>query len=176
MYSNYNPNSFYGGGENNSQLPQGYYNRERLSKSKNYKRPAKTFQDNLTNDDIKDKLKNYKSVDNINNVQLGTHLRYWAKNLKTGELKFRLGGVLSKRDPDKPYIILDNGVQTWSVQKKSSKFYRKMSKEEERENLLSDVKKIRDKFTTTLIEKDEELEDNRQQINSLKKKLERYRK
>tara|TARA_A100001015_G_C14963533_1_gene701948 strand:+ start:1102 stop:1629 length:528 start_codon:yes stop_codon:yes gene_type:complete len=172
MYSQYNPNAFYGGGNNqqnmNNMQPQ------RLSQSKNYKRPNKTIQDSLSNKDIKEKLKSYISVDTIDNVQLGTHVRYYSKNIKTGEIKFRLGGTLVKRDLDKPYVILSNGSLSWSVQKKTSKFYRKMSTEEEKEHILNDVRKLRDKFTEKLVEKDTIIEDNIQEISKLRKRLDRY--
>ena len=102
MYSQYNPNAFYGGG--NNQLVMNNMKPQRLSQSKNYKRPNKTIQDSLSNKDIKEKLKSYISVDTIDNVQLGTHVRYYSKNIKTGEIKFRLGGTLVKRDLDKPSL------------------------------------------------------------------------
>lgn len=173
MYSQYNPSMFYGGGNS---TPVGYkVPTKRLSHSKNYVRPSKTIQDSLTNRDIKDKLKGYISVDDINNVQLGTHLRYYSKNSKTGDIKFRLGGLLFKRDIDKPYVILSNGDLSWSVQKKTSKFYRKLSMEEEKEHLINDVRKLRDKFTERLVEKDSVIEDNLQEIDSLRKKLNKYR-
>ena len=172
MYSQYNPNAFYGGGNNqqvmNNMKPQ------RLSQSKNYKRPNRTIQDSLSNKDIKEKLKSYISVDTIDNVQMGTHVRYYSKNIKTGEIKFRLGGTLVKREIDKPYVILSNGSLSWSVQKKTSKFYRKMSTEEEKEHILNDVRKLRDKFTEKLVEKDTIIEDNIQEISKLRKRLDRY--
>lgn len=173
MYSQYNPNMFYGGG---NQPPTGYkIPTKRLSNSKNYVRPEKTIQDSLSNKEIKEKLKGYASVDDINSVQLGTHLRYYSKDLKTGNIKFRLGGLLFKRDIDKPYVILSNGDFSWSVQKKTSKFYRKMNMEEEKEHMMNDVRKLRDKFTEKLVEKDSVIEDNLQEIDSLRRKLNKYR-
>ena len=80
-----------------------------------------------------------------------------------------------KRDIDKPYVILSNGDLSWSVQKKTSKFYRKMNMEEEKEHLMNDVRKLRDKFTEKLVEKDSVIEDNLQEIESLRRKLNRYR-
>ncbi len=175
MYSQYNPNMFYGGGGNN--MPVNGYPQQpkRLSQSKNYQRPKKTMQDSLTAQDIKEKLKSYTSVDSIDNVQLGTHVRYYSKNTKTGDIKFRLGGILIKRELDKPYVILSNGNLSWSVQKKTSKFYRKMSAEEEKEHILSDVRKLRDKYTEKLVEKDNIIEDSIQEISKLRKRLDRYR-
>ena len=174
MYSQYNPNFFNGGGNNQQIMNNMQQQPQRLSQSKNYKRPSKTLQDSLSNKEIKEKLKQYTSVDNIDNVQLGSHVRYYSKNITTGEIKFRLGGILIKRDIDKPYVILSNGSLSWSVQKKTSKFYRKMSLEEEKEHMLNDVRKLRDKFTEKLVEKDTIIEDNIQEINKLRKRLDKY--
>ena len=38
---------------------------KRITNDKNYKRPNKTYQDNLTNQEIKDKLKDYKKCPDI---------------------------------------------------------------------------------------------------------------
>jgi hypothetical protein len=170
MYSQY-PNMFVGGGNISNVPPK----TQRLSNSTSYKRPNKTVQEMLSTDDIKDKLKGYLSIDNINNVQIGTHLRYFAKDKKTGEYKFRLGGILFKKDNDKPYVILSNGDLSWSAQKETCKFYKKMTQEEEKETIIKDVKKIRDKFTEKLVEKDDIIEDNNKQIRDLRKKLEKFK-
>ena len=171
MYSQYNPAMFMGGG-NITTMPS---KTQRLSKTTNYKRPNKTVQDMLSTDDIKDKLKGYISVDDINNVQIGTHVRYFSKDKKSGEYKFRLGGMIIKRDLDKPYVILSNGNLSWSAQKETSKFYKKMTSEEEKESIIKDVRKIRDKYTEKLVEKDDIIEDHSQQIKDLQKKLAKYR-
>ena len=168
---NPNPYIFTGGGiipTNLVQQPQ------RLSQSKGYVRPTKTIQDNLSNEDIKSKLKNYIVVNDINTVPLGTHVRYYTK-LKNGEIKFRLGGVLVKRDIDKPYVILSNGTLSWSAQKKTSKFYKKLTEEEEKEKLYDSVRKMRDKFTEEIVDKDSEIEQNRTEISKLKSRLDRYK-
>ena len=166
---NTNPYIFTGGGivpTNLVQQPQ------RLSQSKGYVRPTKTLQDNLSNEDTK--LKNYVAVSDINIIPLGTHVRYYTK-LKNGEIKFRLGGVLVKRDSDKPYVILSNGTLSWSAQKKTSKFYKKLTEEEEKEKLYDSVRMMRDKFTEELVDKDSEIEQNKTEISKLKNRLDRYK-
>jgi PAS domain S-box-containing protein len=47
---------------------------------------------------------------------------------KTNKKQFRLGGFLTKIEKD--YIVLSNGSLSWSVQKKTSVFYQKMSLQE----------------------------------------------
>ena len=49
-----------------------------------------------------------------------------------------------------------------------------MSLEEEKEHMLNDVRKLRDKFTEKLVEKDTIIEDNIQEINKLRKRLDKY--
>jgi hypothetical protein len=56
---------------------------KRLSNDKRYERPEKTYQDNLSNQDIKDKLKDYKKVIDIKTVSIGTHIRYFTIDSKT---------------------------------------------------------------------------------------------
>ena len=65
-------------------------------KNSNYKKPTGgSITDNLQNTkSMKEKLKNYVRVENIDDVPLNTHVRYitW----KDGVQKFRLGGLLKK--------------------------------------------------------------------------------
>lgn len=107
----------------------------------NYKRPETTFQDTLSKEDIKEQLKDYKKVDNITSVSIGTHLRYFTINPKTGEKAFRLGGTLNKIDPEGRFVILDNGRGTrWSVQIKSAIFFSKLREEEIKNELRNELK------------------------------------
>lgn len=106
-----------------------------------YKRPETTFQDTLSNQDIKEQLKDYKKVDDITNVSIGTHIRYFSVNKKTGEKAFRLGGTLNKIDPEKRYVILDNGRGTrWSVQINNAVFFSKLREEELKNELRNELK------------------------------------
>ena len=112
----------------------------------------KTFTENLTKEEINEKLEDYKLVDDIATVSLSTHLRYFVT--KDGKKLFRMGGNL-KRNLDIPnFIVLQNamGVE-WTVQIKDTIFYKKMSiKEikEEYDNIILDlhdkIKKLKTKI------------------------------
>jgi hypothetical protein len=120
---------------------------KRLTRT-NYNRPTKTYQDTLSNNEIKDKLKDYKKVNDISKVPISTHLRYFVKDKKTGNQLFRLGGVLTKIDPEMRYVILSNGDLSWSVQINNSTFFQKMSEREVIVNLLSTFRMERWMLTT----------------------------
>ena len=83
-------------------------------KDSNYNRPVKTYTDTLqTTQAMKEKLKNYDKVDNVDDVPLGTHVRYvtW----KNGKQRFCLGGLLKEKHSK--YVKLSNNNFHWSVQK-----------------------------------------------------------
>ena len=100
---------------------------KRLERDKNYIKKGKSYQESLTNEEIKQKLEEYKQVTDISKVGLNTHLRYFTKNTKTGKQMFRLGGFLSKVNLTQGYVVLNNGNLSWSVQLKNSIFFEKMS-------------------------------------------------
>ena len=128
---------------------------QRLTENQ-YKRPKETLQDKLTDNEIKEKLKNYAQVDNIIEVPLSTHLRYFTKQ-NGGEMKFRLGGnLINKNNADK-YVVLSNGKFTWSVDTNKSVFYKEIS--------LDDVRK----------EYDEKIMKYKIVIKKLRKELEQYK-
>ena len=122
-------------------------NNKRITTDTEYKKVGKSYQDNLSPNDIKDKLEDYKPVFDISTVSLNTHIRYFSNDEKTGKKLFRLGGFLLKNEKD--YIVLTNGRLNWSVQKKTSTFYQKMSIKEIKEEIIDKVlhkyeKKIND--------------------------------
>lgn len=94
-----------------------------------YKRPKKTVQDKLTAEDIEEKLKFYRRVDDIIDVALNTHTRYFSID-KKGKKLFRLGGFITKKGNNGKYVVLSNGRSSWSVQIDSSIFYKKLTLEE----------------------------------------------
>lgn len=95
------------------------------SKNDKYIRPKKTFQDKLTPKQIQELLVDYVEVDNIKNVPIDTHIRYFVKD--KGKKLFRTGGfLLNKKEADK-YIILTNRKISWSVDTKKSILFRKLS-------------------------------------------------
>lgn len=111
-----------------------------------YIRPKETYTDKLDEDDIASKLLDYIKVDNIAEVKLNTHIRYFSleANKKNGTItrKFRLGGFLSNKNNADKYVILSNGRKTWSVQVEKSVFYRKMSIDEIKEEYEEDLKNL----------------------------------
>ena len=80
-----------------------------------YVRPEVTFQDTLQNkDEMLKRLENYERVDDIEEVPLGTHIRYVTLDRNKKQV-FRLGGILRRIHPK--YLSLSNGNHTWSVQR-----------------------------------------------------------
>ncbi len=80
-----------------------------------YVRPEVTFQDTLQNkDEMLKRLENYERVDDIEEVPIGTHIRYVTLD-KNKKQVFRLGGILRRTHPK--YLSLSNGNHTWSVQR-----------------------------------------------------------
>jgi hypothetical protein len=106
-----------------------------------YNRPKKTYQETLSNTEIKEKLKDYKRVSNIKNVSIGSHIRYFTVDTQTGNKQFRLGGNLNKVDPEGRYVILSNGTINWSVQIPDTIFFQKMTEDEYKEELKKELKK-----------------------------------
>ena len=105
-----------------------------------YQKPLKTYQDRLTNQDIKEILKDSIVVDDISMVPIGTHVRYFINDNDTKKKKFRLGGMITKIDPLGRYIMLSNGqTQPWSVQIPNTIFYKKISDEEKKEEIKKEI-------------------------------------
>lgn len=132
---------------------------EKLGSDKSYKRPKITYQEQLTGDEIQEKLSGYVKVDNIADVPLNTHIRYFIIN-DDGSQSFRLGGFLHRKDNADVYVRLSNGKNTWSVQVANAIFYKKISHKEEIESIHAMYKK-------KLKEKDEI-------IKKLKRELDKY--
>ena len=141
---------------------------KRLSYDKKYERPNKTYQDSLSNQDIKEKLKDYKKVDNINTVSIGTHIRYFTIDSKTEEKQFRLGGTLTRVDPEGRFIVLGNGTLSWSVQVPNTIFYQKMSESEYKEELKKELKKEITKEEKLYVNDDNEI--LKKELKSISKK------
>lgn len=106
----------------------------RLGADKAYKKPDVTFQEQLTKEQIAEKMDGYEKVDDIMEVSLGTHLRYFLFD-KAGNASFRTGGTLSNKTNGTVYVVLSNGTHTWCVQVNNAKFYRKLTHTEEMDNL-----------------------------------------
>lgn len=104
----------------------------------NYKKSSQgSRQDNLTKDEIKDKLKGYIPLRTMQEKKILTKLPYfktWIKYINENTKQFRTGGLLMKVVyPD--YIMLANTNQnlTWSVQLKDNIIFIKDPKEQQKE-------------------------------------------
>jgi hypothetical protein len=126
----------------------------------NYERPKQTYTDKLDEDDIANKLTDYIKIDNIADVKLNTHLRYFTleADKKTGTVKrkFRMGGFLSNKNHADKYVVLTNGRNTWSVQVINTVFYRKMTYEEIKEEYEEELYKLK-KINKKLMKQNEKL-------------------
>lgn len=120
---------------------------KKLGSDQSYKRPRNTYQEKLSAAEIAEKLEGYVKVDDIMEVPLNTHLRYF-RTLPDGSQEFRLGGFLFRKDADGVYVMLSNGKNIWSVQTDGTVFYRKMSHKEE-------IDALHVMYKTKLKEKDE---------------------
>ena len=125
---------------------------------KEYQRPKKTYTDNLTEDDINNLLEDYKKVENIYQVSLGTHMRYFSK--VDGKTKFRTGGSLVHNQGLPKYVMLSNGKNSWPVQVKDTTFFAKMT-----------INEIKAEYDEELNKLEKENTQLRKQVNELKGKL-----
>jgi|TARA_B100000524_G_C23630073_1_gene362799 hypothetical protein len=137
---------------------------KRLSKDEN--KSNNSYQNNLSPDEIKEKLEEYKRVDDISTVSLNAHLRYFIVNEKTGEKQFRLGGFLTKIDKQKGYVVLSNGNLSWSVQLKNSIFFKKMSFQELKQELIEDVSKLYSSEISKLKKENKKLKEALKEIKN----------
>lgn len=120
---------------------------KKLGSDSSYKRPKKTLQEQLSADEITEKLQGYTKVDDISEVPLNTHIRYFTKD-DNGNKVFRLGGFLHKKNNADTYVMLSNGKSVWSVQIKNTIFYKKLSHKEE-------IDALTDLYEKKLEEKDQ---------------------
>ena len=100
-----------------------------------YKRPAYTVQDTLTDKEINAMLDDYVEVEteDLPTVAINSHMRYFTvEHNSKGYAKkiFRIGGNLVNVDNKLRYIVLRNGKETWSVQTEHSIFYRQITIDE----------------------------------------------
>lgn len=113
---------------------------KKLGSDRSYKRPKTTYQEQLTADEIAEKLQGYEKVDDISEVPLNTHIRYF-KIEKDGTHTFRTGGFLFNKTNADKYVYLSNGKNSWVVQINGAIFYRKISHTEEIDALHRHYKK-----------------------------------
>ena len=106
-----------------------------------YQRPTQTYQENLTKQQIKEQLKDYKEITDITMISIGCHIRYFTIDPKTKKKLFRLGGSVNKIDPEYRFIILSNGTVSWSVQIANTTFWKKLTESEYKEELKEELRK-----------------------------------
>lgn len=128
-----------------------------------YERPSSTFTEQLSKEQINERLVDYVKVEDLYKVPLGVHLRYFVE--KNGEKLFRMGGQLYKNTGLPDYVILNNGKTQWSVQVNDSIFYRKMT--------INEIKEDYEKGLDGLKKKYEKLKEENK---NLKEKLKKYEK
>jgi hypothetical protein len=134
---------------------------KKLGSDKTYKKPIITYQQQLTSDEIKKKLDGYKQVDDIKEVPLNTHVRYFKLD-DEGNHEFKLGGFLHNKENADKYVILSNGTYTWSVNTDGTVFFKKMTHTEEVNDLkmyYEDMIQLKDKEIKKLKLKIKELLD-----------------
>jgi hypothetical protein len=139
---------------------------KRLTRDSGYQKQKKSYQENLSPDEIKKKLEEYSQIDYIDDVPLNSHIRYFTVNLKTGKKLFRLGGFLTKIEDD--YVILSNGQLSWSVQKKNTVFFRKMAFQDLKNELKNKIKKS---YETEIKKLKEEVKKLKETLKKVKKEL-----
>lgn len=151
--------------------------------SDDFNRPEQTYQDKLTEEDIREKLFNYKKVDDIYRVPLGTHLRYFLQN-NDGSTKFRLGGMLYRSDGLPNYVVLSNGSRSWSVQVDNAVFFKKKHEREliteikdleelnsELKSLVKKYKKDMKELESEFIQKYTDIEKENKELKKIIKKI-----
>ena len=148
---------------------------KRLGKDTRYKRPSGgTITDSLqTQSAMVEKLKNYARVDDIDDVNLSTHVRYVTLD-KDGVQCFRLGGILTKKADD--YVVLSNGKFSWSVQKYHWKYGKPRSDEEEPIFITAfwKIKTKRDIMQEKLVRQQQEIQRLRQKLTATQQQRHRH--
>ena len=117
-----------------------------------YTRPPRTYQDSLTQEQIKEKLQDHTKVDSISEVPLNTPLRYFTyranPETKTQERVFRLGGRLINKNHADKYVVLSNGTHSWSVNTATSTFFRPLTVSEVHDRYEKQVNHMRKKIAS----------------------------
>ena len=121
----------------------------RLSED-NYVKPAKTKSESYSLDKLEEILENY-SETAITAIPVGTLVKYFSK--VDGKDKYRPGGRLINKSGLPKYVVLSNGKRSWSVQVEGTKFFRRMTDDEikdEYEDIISEkndiIKKLKDRL------------------------------
>jgi hypothetical protein len=154
-----------------------FANTKRLSRQKDWTRPAKTETDDINDNPEKqrEKLENYVEVDNIEFVGLNTHVRYYVFDTRVGKYMFRLGGLLAMKHST--YVVLSNGTRTWSVPKESeyegktykTRFFRVLTPYEMQEKKAEHNRQEKDQSSVVVQQQLDQLESQKTEIEKLKR-------
>lgn len=147
----------------------------RLSNDK-YIRPKQTKTEQLTDEDIKKLIEDYKEMD-IYQIPLGSHVRYFIKTPQGN--KFRKGGFLHKNNGLPKYVVLrSSNNKTWTVQINNAVFFIKMSLNEIKTEYKNHIdlldKKIAD-LHNHIINQKKELDQLRKDNNYYRNELDKFR-
>lgn len=98
----------------------------------------------LTEEDIKDYLKDMILIKNLENVPFGTWIRYFSiKEIGENKIKeFNLGGKLIGRHP-KHILLHDDTNRKWSVKLINTILYREKLIDDHLEPLYKEIKKLK---------------------------------
>ena len=156
---------------------------KRLSNDTNYQRPKQTFTDTLSVNEIKEKLTGYKKVNDVREILIGSHVRYFVKTPDSPKPLFRLGGFLTKFGEDYKYVVLSNGKASWSVQVPTSTFWvKKTVKEMAQDQITESIKPNNDddkkieKLNKKLSKALDYIKEKEKETESLKEKLQNIQK
>ena len=143
---------------------------KRLSRDATYSKTKKSYQESLSPDEIKQKLDEYKQITDIGEVSLNTHIRYFTIDTVNNTKQFRLGGFLTKIEPE--YIILSNGKLSWSVQLKNNILFEKMTFTDLKDELTNKISKKYEKEINELTDENQKLKNTIKQVKKeIKKKM-----
>jgi len=142
--------------ENKEKLDNRERYKETSIKNSKYERPEITYTDKLTKEQIETLLIDFEEIKNIEDVPIGTFIRYF--DLIKGELKFRVGGILTVKRPKEGYIYLKNNLINWPVQLNRALLFRKITNAE-----------IKKEYDNKLFKKDLEIEELLSLVKSITK-------
>lgn len=137
-----------------------------MSDKQKYERPMITPTERLKPEEIMNLMKNYKRVEDIDELKKNMHLRYFVK--KNGVTMFRMGGTLFNNNGLPKYIMLTNGNAVWSVQVEGTIFYRKKTLDEIAEEY---EQKYEDRVKEIEQEKNEQIDEYKKRIVELKTRI-----
>jgi len=138
-----------------------------------YDRPTKTITDMVQNKkDIEEHLKNYEEVsdEDVNFININTHLKYLSYDSKTKKELFRFGGLLVKIAKD--YLVLAGKEgKRFSVQRYTKDSNEKVIHTTRFFKKIKDVALIKEQLDQTIEQSSEIIEKQRKELMALKKKL-----